>query len=64
MEAARHPHLLARGIYAEHQGRLQAAPAPRFDGAAYAPGAACEPGEHTQEVLDQLTRNGPQAVWR
>lgn len=29
-EAKDHPHLKARGAYAEHDGRLQAAPAPRF----------------------------------
>ncbi len=29
-EAARHPHLAAREVYVEHDGVLQAAPAPRF----------------------------------
>lgn len=29
-EAAQHPHLAARGTYVERDGRLQAAPAPRF----------------------------------
>jgi len=63
-EAARHPHMQARGIYTEHQGALQAVPAPRFDGAAYAPGAPCAAGAHTREVLDTLAQSGPAAVWR
>jgi alpha-methylacyl-CoA racemase len=29
-EAMNHPHMAARGVYAEHEGVLQAAPAPRF----------------------------------
>ncbi len=29
-EAMAHPHMAARGVYAEHDGVLQAAPAPRF----------------------------------
>ena len=54
----------ARGVYTEHQGVLQAAPAPRFDGAAYAPGDACAQGAHTQAVMDGLSQAGAQAVWR
>ena len=64
LEAARHPHMQARGVYTEHQGALQAAPAPRFDGAAYAPGDTCIPGAHTREVLDALAQSGAGAVWR
>ena len=64
MEAAEHPHMRARGVYTEHQGVLQAAPAPRFDGAAYAPGDACAQGAHTQAVMDGLSQAGAQAVWR
>lgn len=63
-EAAQHPHMLARGVYAERQGVLQAAPAPRFDGVAYAPGDACSPGAHTQEVMERLAQSGARAVWR
>jgi alpha-methylacyl-CoA racemase len=64
LEAAQHPHLRARGVYAEHQGALQTAPAPRFDGAAYAPGDLCAPGAHTRQVLDALAQAGADAAWR
>ncbi|MDO5290186.1 MAG: CaiB/BaiF CoA-transferase family protein [Pseudomonadota bacterium] len=63
-EAAQHPHMRARGVYGEPQGVLQAAPAPRFDGAAYAAGPACAAGAHTQAVMDALRQGGAQAVWR
>ncbi len=33
--ALHHPHLQARGVYAEPQGTLQASPAPRFGAAPY-----------------------------
>ena len=64
VEAAQHPHLRARGTYAEPGGVLQAAPAPRFDGAAYAIQDACEVGAHTQQVREQLGSGGAGAVWR
>ncbi|MFZ2857865.1 CaiB/BaiF CoA transferase family protein [Acidovorax sp.] len=64
VEAAGHPHMQARGVYAERQGVLQAAPAPRFGGAAYAPGEACAPGAHTQSVMESLGHSGARAVWR
>ena len=63
-EAARHPHNLARGIYLQPEGVLQAAPAPRFGAEAYAPGAMVANGEHTRAVLGQLASDKPQAVWR
>ncbi|MCL1961991.1 MAG: CoA transferase [Desulfovibrionaceae bacterium] len=63
-EAARHPHMQARGVYTEHQGALQAAPAPRFNGAAYAPGDLCADGAHTAQVLGALAQSGAKAVWR
>lgn len=63
-EAAEHPHMRARGVYVEQAGTLQAVPAPRFDGAAYAPGEACAPGAHTPQVLAQLTAQGAGGVWR
>ncbi|MFG1954517.1 CaiB/BaiF CoA transferase family protein [Micromonospora sp. NPDC048830] len=51
-EAPRHPHLAARGVFVEHAGATQPAPAPRFSGT---PTALRRPpphaGEHTAEVL-------------
>lgn len=64
MEAADHPHMRARGVYSAPGGVLQAAPAPRFDDIAYAPGEPCPPGAHTREVLDRLKAAGAEAVWR
>lgn len=64
LEAAHHPHMAARGVYAELDGALQAMPAPRFDGAAYAPGPACAPGAHTEAVRQALADGGAAAVWR
>ncbi|MGE8319215.1 MAG: CaiB/BaiF CoA transferase family protein [Comamonas sp.] len=61
LEASQHPHMQARGVYTEHQGALQAVPAPRFDGAAYAPGELCASGAHTEQVFDGLGEGG---VWR
>ena len=61
LEAAQHPHLRARGVYGEQGGVLQAAPAPRFDGAAYAPGEICASGAHTRAVLEGLNADG---AWR
>lgn len=51
-EAARHPHLAARGTFVEFDGILQPAPAPRFSRTATeirSPPAA--PGGHTDEAL-------------
>jgi acetyl-CoA hydrolase len=54
-EAARHPHIAARGIYNRDDGLLQANPAPRFSNS---PAAATRPipsvGQHTQQVLAEL----------
>ena len=54
-EAARHPHMAARGTYLREDGLLQAGPAPRFSHCAP---AAARPipavGQHTEEVLGQL----------
>jgi len=61
-EAARHPHLAARGSYVEHGGVVQSAPAPRFDRTVPTLGRPpAHPGEHTAEVLAELGR-GPDAV--
>lgn len=64
VEAARHPHMQARGVYREQEGTLQAAPAPRFGPEAYEPGAMCAAGAHTRQVLDVLAQSGAAAVWR
>jgi alpha-methylacyl-CoA racemase len=51
-EAGRHPHLAARGTYADRDGVVQPAPAPRFSATPAGPvGRPAEPGEHTREVL-------------
>ena len=52
-EAARHPHLAARGTLVEHEGVLQPAPAPRFSRTPATLGAppAAAPGAHTREAL-------------
>jgi alpha-methylacyl-CoA racemase len=51
-EAARHPHLQARGTYVERDGVLQPAPAPRFSrtGATLSTGPSV-PGGQTREAL-------------
>ncbi len=54
-QAARHPHLVARGVWTEVDGQLQARAAPRFDSQQPAgPGHAPVRGEHTDEILDSL----------
>ena len=51
-EAARHPHNVAREIFTERNGMLQANPAPRFVGVDR---GACAPvpnrSEHTDDIL-------------
>jgi alpha-methylacyl-CoA racemase len=52
-EAARHPHLQARGVYVEHDGLLQPAPAPRFSRTHASLGAGpSRPGGGTRAVLE------------
>ncbi len=49
------------------QGRdavLQTAPAPRFDGAAYAPGVMAADGEHTEAVMAHIGAADASTVWR
>jgi len=54
-EAPDHPHLAARGTYAETDGVVQPAPAPRFSSVGrLEPGRLTLPGEHTREVLTGL----------
>lgn len=51
-EALNDPHMKARGVLREVGGVLQAAAAPRFDGATPSdPGAIPSPGQHTEEIL-------------
>ncbi|WP_221350432.1 CaiB/BaiF CoA transferase family protein [Streptomyces beigongshangae] len=51
-EAARHPHLRARGTFLTDGPALEPAPAPRFEGAeAPRPAPAPVKGRHTREVL-------------
>lgn len=51
-EAFAHPHLCARAVYAERDGVLQAAPAPRFSATpSSTPGAVPARGEHGAEIL-------------
>lgn len=61
-EALHHP-MNARGAWVEHDGVLQAAPAPRFADAsagpqaAWAPAASPERGAHSAEILAELGLN-------
>jgi alpha-methylacyl-CoA racemase len=52
-EAAEHPHLRSRGVYVEHAGVLQPAPAPRFSRTSptLTTGPSV-PGGHTRAVLE------------
>ncbi|HWK64247.1 MAG TPA: CaiB/BaiF CoA-transferase family protein [Rhizobiaceae bacterium] len=51
-EAARHPHMAARGVYREMDGALQAAPAPRFSATPTAdPGPIPQTGADMESVL-------------
>ncbi|MEV5966476.1 CaiB/BaiF CoA-transferase family protein [Kribbella sp. NPDC051952] len=50
--AADHPHLVARGIFVDHDGVRQAAPAPRFDRTPTTlERPPARPGQHTREAL-------------
>lgn len=50
--AGEHPHLVARGIFVDHEGVRQPAPAPRFSRTPSALGLApARAGEHTREAL-------------
>jgi len=63
-EAAQHPHIHARGIYQSPGDVLQASPAPRFDGAAYALNPAKSAGADTQAVCELVANGRAQDVWR
>lgn len=64
LEASQHPHMQARGVYNEQGGVLQAAPAPRFGGEAYAAGDICAAGAHTDAVLAAVAAGAPEQAWR
>ena len=64
LEASQHPHMQSRGVYGEQDGVLQAAPAPRFDGAAYGTNAMCAAGAHTEAVLAAVQAGDARGVWR
>jgi crotonobetainyl-CoA:carnitine CoA-transferase CaiB-like acyl-CoA transferase len=52
LEGLAHPHLAARGVYAQRDGVLQAAPAPRFSATPSGePGAVPARGEHGAQIL-------------
>ncbi|EKZ95385.1 L-carnitine dehydratase/bile acid-inducible protein F [Cupriavidus sp. HMR-1] len=58
-EAAAHPHMVARGVYGEIDGVLQANPAPRFSGTPLArPGWIPQRGQDTASVLDDWCNAG------
>ncbi|MCY1345986.1 CaiB/BaiF CoA transferase family protein [Pseudomonas jinjuensis] len=63
-EAARHPHMVERGVYFERDGMLQASPAPRFDGKVVAPGEVPTRGQDTAEVMAALEAGNIAGVWR
>jgi alpha-methylacyl-CoA racemase len=62
-EAAEHPHMKARGVYVEHEGLLQPAPAPRFSrtevGLTTGPSV---PGGGTRKVLEAWGVEGVEAL--
>ncbi|WP_439687995.1 CaiB/BaiF CoA transferase family protein [Cupriavidus oxalaticus] len=61
-EAARHPHNMARGVYFERDGHIEAAPAPRFDDNALVAGVIPRRGEHTEQVMNALEES-PTNLW-
>ncbi|MEO3416876.1 CaiB/BaiF CoA-transferase family protein [Roseovarius sp. CAU 1744] len=57
-EAAAEPHMAARATWQHVDGALQPAPAPRFDGRQANIAGAPRRGQHTDEILAELTREG------
>ena len=53
-EAADDRHMRARAVWQSPDGVLQAAPAPRFDGAVAPIKPSCTRGQHTDEILAEL----------
>ncbi len=62
-DASRNPHMMARGVYFERDGHIEAAPAPRFDGKAVLPGTAPLRGEHTEAITTALEAGSAESVW-
>lgn len=55
LEAAEHPHNIARGTFVDLDGVVQPAPAPRFSSSALSgPGDVPHVGSHTSEILAEL----------
>jgi alpha-methylacyl-CoA racemase len=51
-EAVDHPHIKERGVFVEHDGLVQPAPAPRFSRTGATIGSPpARPGQHTREAL-------------
>ncbi len=63
-EAARHPHIRARHVYFERDGRLEPAPAPRFDGRVATPGCVPRQDQHGDAIRQALHEGGAERVWR
>jgi len=60
-EAMKHPHMAARGVYAERDGLLQAAPAPRFSQTQSGDaGAVPQRGEHSVDILRSAGLSEPE----
>lgn len=57
-EAARDPHLAARGAWLRREDALEPAPAPRFTGRAAEPGPVPARDAHRAEILADLRRRG------
>jgi alpha-methylacyl-CoA racemase len=58
-EAARHPHMAARGVWHGEGRKLQAAPAPRFSSEApWTPKDSPSRGEHAEAILAELKLKG------
>lgn len=58
LESLADPHMSARGVWSQHHGMLQAAPAPRFSTRPQVPTREIPArGEHTRELLDWLDSN-------
>lgn len=61
-EAATATDMAERGIWSTPDGALQAAPAPRFDGQLASPGPIPSRGQHTEEILAELTGSNARDV--
>lgn len=63
-EAALHPHNAARGVYFQREGKLQAAPAPRFDDKVATPGRIPSRGEHTAHIVEAIEEGDLERCWK